>query len=344
MDILCLPRGLPNRQQLIDEICSSDENAGIDGARLDGFDISGLFLVNASMKGVDFRGARCRGVAFPPLEDCNLDGVDAIGSSFTVLNRCTLRRALLSSCRFGARMRQCCFNESSLACSQITANTLDIESFYSGNDFSGADLLRLDAAGAYLPDSCFARSCLVQSRLSRANLRGCDFRGANLDEASLAGADVRELQLNQTSMRGCLIGPEQRSVAGAMRGATTDNLMVVRADTRKFARIFAEQIKCQVYWKMRRSSIKQGVGAFLICDQSGLRVVMSSLIEDNFIRMYSTNDSTIDAFASDIATDYAGWEIDEDSIDVECKDEESQQTLLAALPIALRQMLQIESF
>ena len=72
--------------------------------------------------------------------------------------------------------------------------------------------------------------------------------------------------------------------------------------------------------------------------------MISSLIEDNCARMYSTTDSTIHALASDIANDYAGWEIDEESIDVECKDEESQQTLLAALPIALRQMLQIEPF
>ena len=72
--------------------------------------------------------------------------------------------------------------------------------------------------------------------------------------------------------------------------------------------------------------------------------MMSSLIEDIGLMMYSTTDSTIHALASDIATDYAGWEIDEESIDVECKDEESQQTLLASLPIALRQMLQIESF
>jgi hypothetical protein len=241
-------------------------------------------------------------------------------------------------------MRQCYFNEASLAGSQITANTLNIEPFYGGNDFSGADLLRLDAAGAYLPDSCFARSCLVQSRLSRANLRGCDFRGANLDEASLAGADLRDLQLNQTSMRGCLIGNEQRSVVGSMRGATIENTIVVRSETRMFTSLFADVLDCRVYWIMRRSSIKQGVRAFLIGDQDGVRVMMSSLIEDIGLMMYSTTDSTIHALASDIATDYAGWEIDEESIDVECKDEESQQTLLASLPIALRQMLQIESF
>ena len=59
--------------------------------------------------------------------------------------------------------------------------------------------------------------------------------------------------------------------------------------------------------------------------------------------MYVGTGSTPQLLASEIASDYAGWEVEEGSEQVECEHAETQESLRIALPTALRQMLAVHS-
>ena len=344
IDVLKLPRETPNRQRLVDIICCSENAGTMDGVRLAGLDLSGLYLVGANMRGVDFRGACCRGVSFPPLTDCNLDGVDASCALFTRLERCSFRRSLLSKVQFGPIMRQCCFAEASMAFAGIMPNYLSIEDLYGENDFTGADLMRFDAAGCHLVGTCFSRARLTRARLSRANLRGCDLSGANLDDTALTGANLEGVRVNGASLRNCLIGPGQRATWREMERAVIDPPRVAKVQTDAFVAALIQKGDYEVRWEMYRPETMEAVEAWIRKDEEGWRGMMFRVLDSAPLILYSTSESTLPGFAAEIASDYAGWEVREHSVRVECREGETESAICDALPTALREMLATEPF
>lgn len=341
--ILGQPCRLPKRQRLVDEACTRERSRTLANVSLSGLDLSGLDLVRARIRGVDFRGSLCHGVAFPPLADCILDGLDASHSSFSRIEGCTFRRALLSSCCFAAHIVECDFSEACMAYGRIGRNLSRPDGVLCRSTFAGAEMSRFDAIGGPLRGACFAGARLAGARLSRADLRQCDFSGANLGDTTLVGADTAGARFDGATLSRCVISAEQ---AGALRKAAVLPARGVRvaelatSSTCSALEALAQSAReWQLDWWLYHPGTLCIEHFFVVAGAKQLRAMVFRANDESPLRLYSTAGTTVAAVVRDIACDSAGFELLDRAIKVQGGSAVARRGLRAALPGALKEML-----
>lgn len=316
------------RQEIIDLAATHATERTIANTSLDGQDLSGLYLAELDIIDVDFRGAICRGVSFPPLIRCILDSVNAMGASFTTLEDCRLRSARLSGAYLGPLMTDCDFSDSNLEFARVGQCLKEQESDYRGNTFERANLHAFDGAGTYLAGTHFAGARLTNARLSRADLTRCDFRDADLSGANLVDAHFMDSDARGAVFDKCVVAPRLRKELQAGYPQTTKTLR--DAEFKPSPRVLDLERELEglpeysLRWDCGHAATarmeKLGLTKDEIAAGTGAGGV-SFRSDDVCLRTYSSvGPHVVTAVFLDMAADYANWQIDLESTRVRIKD------------------------
>jgi len=193
----------------IEKLAASGVPTTVDGAMLEGLDLSSLDLAGWTFERCDLRrtkftGARleathwqtCRG-AFADFSGADLTDAVLMASDF---NNASFRRSMLGSARF------------------------------QGCKLTGADLSEARAletrfeeilfVSAKLPSASFRNMVLQRIDFGQADLRKADFRGTVFEACSLRDANLAGSRFAGADLRGADLGGLRLIDAGLFRGAT----------------------------------------------------------------------------------------------------------------------------
>jgi len=196
--------------------------AALTGATLKGTDFTKVDFERAELTGLDFRDCICRNAFFRHADmgrSC-LEYLDLDAADFQDAN---LTNALLTATRMrGANLDRACLREAGLGevdwenCSLRDAD-LTGASFHMGSSRSGLLFTTIASEGTrtgFYTDDYDDRSFKHPEEIRKANLCGCDLRGAKLDNVDFYLVDLRDarydLEQEQQFRRcGAILGPRE---------------------------------------------------------------------------------------------------------------------------------------
>jgi uncharacterized protein YjbI with pentapeptide repeats len=348
MFLRCLERfSISERQQAIDELCSSQTDFELRDDALNGCDLTGLDLMRVEFRGVDFRGCVCRMTTFPPLVECNFDGVDARDACFTRLKECNFRNAVLDGATFGPSISHCNFTGASLRAARVEyIPQLPVTMINYGHViFDNADLRRFDGTGGLFPTSSFVKTNLSEARLSRAQLVDCNISHATFSGANLTGASFKETDVSVANFERTFIDQQDVQLfMGDGRSLTRFKTVTPPPEgsgLMAFERTIAGLEEIEVRWSFveREKRLRETV---VLRKYTGQQLEAGVFSAKRLIRRYCLHHTgNLHSLLADMFYDYVGWEVDTHSVVVEAANPDTATDLAVHLRMMLGEIFPV---
>lgn len=342
---LSISTSVEERQLAVDAACAEPGGCELIGVSLSGCDLSGLRLSRVKMGRVNLQGSNCTNVTFPAMIDCTFDDACAERTSFSRLENCRFRGAVLTSAVFVGKLTNCDFSGSRLRHARIGAIPAEEQFGNAGNNFTQADLSTIDATGACLWSSNFRSAYLKCARLSRAILSRCDFRCARCIGANLLRARLEDISADEAIFDESLMLPEQARTIRLSCPLGARAIQVVLFSESPSLSVLAQELmsirEFKLTWQMCRRDGKASEKLMVTNRLSSgeLRGYAFDADSGELIRMYPLEGpARFIQIMLDIAADYAGWRVVGEEVEVESVAQARRNSLLGRFREAVKEV------